>query len=209
MIGPAYICFVQARGGPNNANAISNPDRVAGHVASRDSAGHLRRRCSEHHHDSGIHPRLGCNSGGGLSLPRLNRKTALCHTVRRNMAGPASAGARARAREDRPTHRPSGNGKLQPAFLWHGLTFSLAFSLYERDCTVTPHNPLCNSPGPLWPHGNRSTSFRGAFLFSALCFCFNSGLPRFRPEPDHAPEIPFPFPFPFRTWTLHTRRVIP
>lgn len=45
------------------------------------------------------------NRRGG-DFPTLNRETASCHTVRRNMAGPASAGARGKAREDRNTHRP-------------------------------------------------------------------------------------------------------
>lgn len=37
----------------------------------------------------------------------MNRETASCHTVCRKMGGPASAGATARAREDRKTHRPT------------------------------------------------------------------------------------------------------
>ncbi len=43
----------------------------------------------------------------------LSRKTALHHTVRRNMGGPPSGGAAARAREEINTHRPTGRENVR------------------------------------------------------------------------------------------------
>lgn len=50
----------------------------------------------------------------GGDFPSLNRDTASCHTVRRNMVGPASAGACGRAREDIQTHRPTEKENVSP-----------------------------------------------------------------------------------------------
>lgn len=57
-----------------------------------------------------IHPCAEQSDARGF-FPRLSRSTAECNTVRRNMAGPASAGARVRVREDQNTHRPEDEGK--------------------------------------------------------------------------------------------------
>lgn len=77
MSKSCQINDVQARGGlQRHVNAISNPDRVAGHVASRDCVEHLRRHDAQHHYDSGVHPRLLCKASGGLFAFGENREPA-------------------------------------------------------------------------------------------------------------------------------------
>lgn len=72
MFSVMQSCGVQARGGLLYEYAISNTARVAGHVASSDSAELLRASYTEHHHDAEIHPCRPCKADGGLFIPRLN-----------------------------------------------------------------------------------------------------------------------------------------
>lgn len=132
-----------------------------------------------------------------------NRKTALCHTVRRNMAGPASASARGRAREDIPTHRPTrkenvsllngpvsqleGERSLLP---WEcgfesrqvhsgdcGFPFALTF-LGEGLTPCSPSNPRLSHQTFYWPHGNDSSSLGAVSVSSALFFLLGFRYPR-------------------------------
>lgn len=80
MAAVLQIVRVQARGGPkrNNAN-LSNTARVAAHVGSCDSAEHLQRLRSEHHHDAEIHP-IGLARPMGAFSVRLNPDTGSGHS---------------------------------------------------------------------------------------------------------------------------------
>lgn len=67
MSKSCQINSVQARGGPNYEYAISNTARLAGHVASCDSAELLRKHSSEHHYDADIHPVSFAKLAGAFS----------------------------------------------------------------------------------------------------------------------------------------------
>lgn len=118
------------------------------------------------------------NSRRGDFPTRLNRKTALCHTVRRNMTGPASAGARVRARE---TTHPSirmltGQQKSKTSARLLFLEWAevlLLLSLYGRVRAVTPQNPLHVHPGHTWRHGKLSYFFPGSLSVFCSVFPFN------------------------------------
>jgi len=115
-----------------------------------------------------------CNPTPERQFPS-NRKTALCHSGSRNMtglAGSEAAGARGRAREDIPTHRPTQKENVSPFNEDCSFPFALTF-LGEGLFPCSPSNPRLSHQAK---HGDMETTpvLWGPFLFLLLCFSFYS-----------------------------------
>ena len=94
------------------------------------------------------------------------------------LTGPVAAvcaGARDRAREDRQTHRPAQKENVK-ALCTEPCGFPFALTFEEGFAPATPRIPAAHSPGPTWPHGNRPTTFRGAFRLFCSVFPFRLSL---------------------------------
>jgi len=81
-------------------------------------------------------------------MPPVNRKTALCHTVRRNMGGSPSGDATVRAREDIPTHRPSRKENVSP-LIGHDSGWNPSRCLRSASKAMVAVESRTNYPGQL------------------------------------------------------------
>ncbi len=147
---------VQARGGPNNDNANSNPVRVAGQEVSRDSAEHLRRSLSEHHHAIGHSP-LSAFEGWQGAISGLNPDTVSGTYGGRNLPGAPSGDARVRAREETPISPANRRKANATALKFSKLSgFPFSFSLRNRRLFLAPQGGSMFCLGGLFCFGSFS-----------------------------------------------------